>query len=233
MDGNRKYSKSLTFIEDALVASSRNAIDLVGAAEKLSVENYHAPCLSMSILALEEMGRAFLINDLLFAKSTTPKLDHFEKSLKNHNIKLQAVPMVSALWLQVAEFDLRYAAQDRFRRALKIGYENWKLAGQEVLDLAGEQNFAFLDKWKQSGFYVSLINGNKFQSPRDGVDPAISERVRRFSNLSAKNLDSAFSDGNLKRHIDKAKIIRSKFSDSDHQLFETEAEQMIGRLFDS
>lgn len=233
MAGNRKYSKSLSFIEDGFAACSRNAIDLVGAAEKLSAENYHAPCLSMSVLALEEMGKMFFIDGLLFAKSEGAKAEYFGKSLKSHNVKLAAVPMISALSVMVARSDPRFDKQEMFRRALAIGHENWKRAGQEVLDRAGQENFEFLDRWKQSGFYVSLINGNKFQSPRDGVDPGLSECVRTFAHMSATNLEFSFSDGNLKRYIEQARSIRSKLSDSDHQSLEDDAEQMIGWLFDS
>ena len=233
MTGNRKYSKSLSVIENGFAACLRNAIDLVGAAEKLSAENYHAPCLSMSVLALEEMGKMFFIDGLLLAKSEGAKVEDFGKSLKDHNLKLSAVPMISNLSMIVARSDPRFDKLEIFRRALAISHENWKRAGQEVLDLAGQENFEFLGRWKQSGFYVSLINGNKFQSPRDGVDPGLSDCVRTFADISAKNLEFSLGDGNLKRYIEQARSIRSEFSDSDHQFFEDNAEQMIGLLFDA
>jgi AbiV family abortive infection protein len=229
--GNRKYSKALSFIEDGFKACSRNAIDLTGAAETLSAERYYAPCLSMSVLALEEMGKMFFIDGLLFAKSDGTKAEYFGKSLKSHNVKLAAVPMISSLATIVARSDPRFNNLEIFRRALAMGHENWKQAGQEVLDLAGQENFEFLDRWKQSGFYVSLINGNKFQSPRDGVDPNLAECVRKFAQLSAANLEFAFSDGNLKRYMEQARAIRSKLSERDHQILEENTEEMIGWLF--
>lgn len=233
MPKNRKYNKSLYFIEDGFLACSKNALDLVGAAEKLSTENYHAQCLSLSVLALEEMGKMYFIDGLLFAKSDGMKSGYFSKSLRSHNVKLSAVPMISALSVMVARSDPRFDKLEIFRKALAIGHENWKLAGQEVLDLAGHENFEFLDRWKQSGFYVSLLNGNKFQSPRDGVDPALSECVRKFAQMSASNLEFAFSDGNLQRYMEQAKSIRSKLSEKDHQLLEENAEEMIEYLFGS
>lgn len=229
--GNRKYSKALSFIEDGFTACARNAIDLTGAAEKLSAEKYYAPCLSMSVLALEEMGKMFFIDGLLFAKSEGTKAEYFGKSLKSHNVKLAAVPMIPVLATMVARSDPRFDKLEIFRRALAMGHENWEQAGQEVLILAGHENFEFLDRWKQSGFYVSLINGNKFQSPRDGVDPNIAECVRKFAQLSAANLEFAFSGGNLKRYMEQARAIRSKLSEQDHHLLEENAEEMIGWLF--
>lgn len=231
MAEKRKYSQSLSFIEDGFAACSRNAIDLVGAAAKLSVENYFAPCLSMSVLALEEMGKMWHLDGLLFAKADGAKAKYFGKSLKSHNVKLEAVPMISALSVMVAGSDPRFNKQEIFRRALMIGNENWKQAGQEVLDLAGQENFEFLDRWKQSGFYVTLINGSKFQSPREGIDPIIAESVRKFANISATNLEFSLRDGNLKRYIEQARSIRSKLSDIDHQSLEDNAEKMISFLF--
>lgn len=229
--GNRKYSKALSFIEDGFTACSRNAIDLTGAAEKLSAEKYYAPSLSMSVLALEEMGKMFIIDNLLFAKSEGTKAEYFRKSLKSHNAKLAEVPMIAVLTTMVAQCDPRFNKPEIFRKALLIGLENWQQAGQEVLNLAGQENFEFLDGWKQSGFYVSLINGNKFQSPRDGVDPNLAECVRKFAQLSAANLEFAFSGGNLKRYMEQARAIRAKLSERDHQFLEENAEEMIGWLF--
>lgn len=230
---SRKYSKSLSFIEDGFAACSRNASDLVGAAEKLSIEKYHAQSLSMSVLALEEMGKMYFIDGLLFAKSEGQKSEYFAKSLKSHNVKLYAVPMISALSVMVARSDPRFEKDELFRKALAIGHENWKRAGQEVLDLAGQENFEFLDRWKQSGFYVSLVGGNKFQCPRDGIDPDLSECVRKFAQMSAANLEFAFADGNLKRYMAQARSIRSKLSEKDHHLLEENIEQMIEWLFGS
>lgn len=232
MAGDRKYSKSLSFIEEGFAACSRNAIDLTRAAEKLSAEKYYAPCLSMSVLALEEMGKMFFIDGLLFAKSEGTKAEYFGKSLRSHNVKLAAVPMIPVLATMVARSDPRFNELEIFRRALAMGHKNWEQAGQEVLDLAGQDNFEFLDRWKQSGFYVSLVNGNKFQSPRDGVDPNLAECVRKFAQLSAANLEFALGGGNLQRYIEQAKTIRSTLSERDHHFLEENAEEMIGWLFD-
>jgi hypothetical protein len=139
--------------------------------------------------------------------------------------------MISTIATMVARSDPRFNELEIFRRALAMGHENWEQAGQEVLDLAGQANFEFLDRWKQSGFYVSLINGNKFQSPREGVDPKLAECVRKFAQLSAANLEFALSDGNLKRYMGQARAIRWKLSERDHQILEEHAEVMIGWLF--
>jgi AbiV family abortive infection protein len=232
MSSKRKYSQSLSFIEDGFIACYQNSIDLVGAAERLFEADYHAPGLSISVLALKEMGKICYIDGILFAKSEDFKTKNFGKSLKSHNHKLAAVPMIGSVAVMVARSDPRFDEIEIFRRSLAIGHQNWRRAGKELLELSGQNDFEFLDHWKQSGFYTRLTNGSNFQSPRDVVDRNISECVRNFARISSENIDFALSGGNIQRYIEQAQLIRSKLSEADHQLLEDSAEEMIEWMFE-
>lgn len=233
MVSKRRYGRSLTFIEDGFEKCLCNVSDLVQAAESLLAAGSHAPALSLSVLALEEMGKMYFIDGLLFSRPDDHKVDYFNKSQKKHNIKLSAIPMISLLSTMIARCDPRFHTEDIFRTAIMIGHENWKKAGEEVLSLSGCSDFEFLDNWKQRGFYVGVIGGNKFQCPRDGVDKSLAEAVHRFAKMSASNLDFSLSGGNLKRYMEQARSIRSKLSENDHETLASYAGELVRQLFDA
>src|SRR5438552_10179215 len=75
----RRYAKSLEFIQAGFIACLQNARDLVAASKILMDSGYHAPALSLSVLALEEIGKVIAIDGLLF---TRPDSDRAAKSTK-------------------------------------------------------------------------------------------------------------------------------------------------------
>ena len=231
MSNNRKYGKGLAFVEAGFTACWCNADDLIRSADILLNGGFHAPALSLSVLALEEMGKLFLIDGLLYAKSDDHKSEYFQKGLRSHNIKLAAVTMISSLGVLVASSDPRFKKEDTFKIALRIGHENWKSARQKILDISGESDFQFLDAWKQNGFYVSLVNGNTLQQPKSAIDRSVVDAVYQFAEMSKKNLDFSLGNGNLQRHIERARLIRSKLTENAHIKLEEAAEALCIQLF--
>ena len=55
----RKYRNDLGFIEQGFRACWQNTQDLTNAAKHLLDNGLHAPALSLSVLALEEIGKRF------------------------------------------------------------------------------------------------------------------------------------------------------------------------------
>ena len=232
VSNNRKYGRGLQFVEEGFAECWSNADTLIHASELLLTGGFHAPSLSLSVLALEEMGKLFLIDGLLFAKQDDQKSEVFQKGQRSHNIKLAAIPMISAVTVHVASADPRFKFEREFKIALSIAHETWKASAQSVLNMAGEADFQFLDGWKQKGFYVSLVNGNSFRSPESVIDRSAAQSVFAFAKLSKGNLNFALSDGNLRRYIDRAWTIRSKLSESDHATLEEAATVICDQLFE-
>ncbi len=230
MSISRKYGRGLAFVEAGFTACWLNADDLIRSADILLNGGFHAPALSLSVLALEEMGKLSLIDGLLYARSDDHKSEYFQKGLRSHNIKLAAVTMISSLGVQVASTDPRFK-NEIFKTALRIGHENWKSARQRILDISGESDIQFLDGWKQNGFYVSLVNGNLLQPPRSVIDRSVVDVVYQFAEMSKKNLDFALGNGNLQRHIERARSIRSKLTEHAHVMLEETAEALCIELF--
>ena len=224
MAKKRSYGRGLAFVKAGFEACWTNANDLVRSGEILLNGDLHAPALSLSVLALEEMGKLFLIDGLLFANGVGDKSDIFQQGLRRHNIKLEAMTMISSLAVRVARTDPRFETDETFKVKLRIGHENWKCCGQNVLDIAGETDFQFLDGWKQKGFYVGVSNRNQLEPPMATIDRDVTDVVFRFAQISKINLDFALGNGNIQRYFDIAQSIRSKFSEEQHKILEEKAE---------
>jgi hypothetical protein len=99
-DEKRKYRNGVKFVCDAIWACGRNAVDLSSAATNALSAGNHALALSIAVLALEELGKATMIDGLLFAKAGDHKTKVFEDGHRRHPKKLERVPalhMCSAL----------------------------------------------------------------------------------------------------------------------------------------
>ena len=90
----RRYRNNLDFVEAGLCACWRNANELVAASKNLIDRGQHAPALSLSVLALEELGKMCAIDGLVFARSNDDKAQRFDKSLRGHDVKLAALQLL-------------------------------------------------------------------------------------------------------------------------------------------
>jgi len=79
-----KYRNKLEFVESAFEACWKNTNDLIAAAKLLLDKGLHGIALSTAVLALEELGKLFCIDGLLFARSDYYKAEAYAKSLKSH-----------------------------------------------------------------------------------------------------------------------------------------------------
>jgi AbiV family abortive infection protein len=226
----RNYRANLAFVESAFEACWRNAQDLVSGAKLLLDNERHAQALSLSVLALEELGKLFCIDGLLFARTDDHKAEAFAKSLKSHSVKLDALVLFPLLLGNLASVDPRYRTEARFAQALAISITDLKNRGNVVFSMLVNASFRSLDRWKQTGFYAQPT-GNTFIAPASAVTPEVANSVYELAWRAETTLDFVLKGGNLKRYINSARAARAKLTEADHQKLEEMGEAMFVALF--
>jgi AbiV family abortive infection protein len=225
----RNYRANLAFVESAFEACWRNAQALVGGAKLLLDNELHAQALSLSVLALEELGKLFCIDGLLFARTDDHKAETFAKSLKSHSVKLDALVLFPLLLGNLASVDPR-RTEARFAQALATSITDLKNRGNVVFSMLVNASFRTLDQWKQTGFYAQP-KGNTFTTPASAVTPEIANAVYELAWRAETTLDFLLKGGNLKRYIDSARLVRAKLTEADHRKLEEMGEAMFVTLF--
>ncbi len=226
----RNYRNNLELIEKGFIACWHNSQDLVKGAKLLFDNFLHAQALSLSVLALEELGKLICIDGLLFAHATGHKADRFAKSLKSHSQKLSAFEVFPFLLGNIAEIDPRYQTETGFKQALAIGLNDLKARGNQVMGMLGSGGFDDLDKWKQYGFYTQPRNST-FIKPNDAVSREVAEAVFMLAWRASSSLDFYLKKGNLERYIEFARNVRSKLTEAEHQEIERESKVIVDELF--
>jgi AbiV family abortive infection protein len=226
----RQYRNSLDFVEAGFVACWESAQDLVKGAKLLLDNGFHAQALSLSVLAVEEMGKLFCIDGLLYARSDDQKSSVFAQSLKSHSTKLSSIIPFPLLLSRVASVDPRYGVQERFHQTVAIAISDLKERGNRVLSLSEKATFQDLDIWKQSGFYAQPRDA-LFLKPNDAVKKVVAEAVYMFAWRAVTTLDFLLKGGNLKRYINCARSVRAKLSESEHQAIEEIGGKIAQELF--
>ena len=226
----RNYRNNRAFIEAGFNACWHNTQDLVKGAKVLLDNSLHPLALSTSVLALEELGKLFCIDGLLFARTDDHKAEAFAKSMKSHSIKLSALELVPLLLGHIASVDPRYRNEPRFGQALVVSISDLKERGNHVLSLLEGGSFHGLDQWKQSGLY-SQPRGNSFVTPADAVERQVAEAVYGLAWRASSTLDFLLKEGNLERYMTSARVLRSKLSEEDHRSIEAHATHVFTELF--
>lgn len=225
---SRHYRNSLEFIERGFRCCLQNVGDLTAAAEALLKDGLHAPAMSLSVLALEEVGKLVSLDGLLFADPKDDKSGRFKQSERDHDMKLRAV-LVSALFIQkYAEFDPRWKSEERFRKTIGISIVLLKNSGQQLLDDLVAPDFSPLDKWKQNGFYVRATESG-LQAPRESVTKPFAELVVIFVQQLAGTLKFVLNDAVIHDYFNMAMRVRKTLSEHDHKLLETIAQGYFGK----
>lgn len=226
----RNYRNNIEFVEAGFTACWHNSQDLVKGAKLLLDNSLHAQALSLSVLALEELGKLFCIDGILFAHATDHKAQTFAKSLKSHSTKLSALELFPLLLDKIASLDPRYKTDARFKQTMAISFSNLNERGNQVTSMLKSGTFDELDKWKQYGFYSQSKN-DTFIKPNDAVEPEVAEAVYMLAWRASSSLDFLLKQGNLDRYMAFARELRSKLSESDHQEIEQVSKRMLDDLF--
>lgn len=224
----RNYRNTLNFITDGFRASWGNAQDLVGASKILLDSGFHAQSLSLSVLALEELGKLFCLDGLLFAKEDEPKVKKFKKSLRDHSTKLSAFELFPLFLKNIASQDPRFEVEHKFRKALDISINDLLRLGNNVLDLINEDTFHSLDALKQAGFYAHPNEiTNIFLKPSQVINKDLALAIYELSWRASTTLDFLFKNDGLEKYIAKVEQFRSNLSEEDHQKLTQMAEELL------
>lgn len=231
MGKKQSYTSSMDVLEAGFIACWQNIRDLVASARLLKEHGKHAPALSLSVLALEEIGKLIALDGLLLAVQGDDKSKLQRKVSRSHKDKLLSLELFPFLLDGLSRRDPRYESEDRFRLAFSIGVKNLKDAGNTVMSLLGENSFTALDLEKQKGFYASLEQLSVV-APKDAVSKELSEAVCKFVELADGNLNFALKDGNLDRYLSVFRQVREKMSRQDHEEIQRIARDMAGEIFE-
>lgn len=226
----RNYRSNLDFVADAFRACLENSTQLVKASKLLLDSGHHALCLSLSVLALEELGKLFCVDGLLFARADDDRAKTFAKSLKSHSTKLSAIELFPMLLQNVASTDPRFGSEKRFHEAILISARDLKDRGNAVLELLGSEAFTGLDAWKQLGFYAQP-SGNTFRTPDQSIEPKLAESVYMLAWRASTTLEFLLKADNLERYVNAARSIRAAMTEADHQRLSEIAGEMVEQLF--
>jgi AbiV family abortive infection protein len=228
----RRYGKSLEFVRAGFLACLQNAKDLVAASKVLIDSGYLAPALSLSVLALEEIGKLIAIDGLLFARADSDRAGKAMKADRSHIVKLQALAVVDMMVAKTSLVDPRNCVEGPYATALAVILQQLEAAKHAVLDLLPGRDFQLLNRMKQEGFYVGT-DQEKFICPRDVVDPALSKAVYNFAWAAAGAMATVLSGDNLERYFDMAASIQSRSTEQSHQHDEFIGRQLTELMFDS
>ena len=198
MNSKRKYRNTLEFVEIGIQACSDNATDLTTASRIFLEHQLHAPAASLAILAIEELGKLFAIDGLLFARTDDHKAQAFSQSLRSHQAKFHLFGSFWRFLAHFASYDPRHQKDQPFDETIQTVINMLIKDGEAVLDRIGEETFAPLDILKQSGFYVTLSSGN-LVSPRNGVDPAFAQLLYDVAFRASSTLNFVLKGGTLQR----------------------------------
>lgn len=226
----RAYRNSLDFVKSAIAACRDSSRDLVSSAKLLLDAGQHAQALSLSVLALEEMGKLFSVDGLLLAQPKDYKSDAFGKSLKSHSAKLNAVGMLPLFIENIATIDSRYNTEPAFKQAVGIGVSDLKSRCLALMKALSADNFQPLDKLKQEGFYTHL-SGNGLVLPRTAVKPETAVAVHGLAWRLSSTIDFVLDDSSLERYMNFAARTRKGMSEADFKFVDAESDKYLRQLF--
>lgn len=226
----RSYHSKLKFIESAFVATSECATELTNAAKILLDNSQNALATSLSILAIEETGKFICIDGLLFSKQGDSKSERYKKSLKAHNVKLDAFIKIREL-LSIFIMDDPRRKEGSFVEQFNAGIIGIDKHARSLFNLLKCDDFLCLNGLKQSGFYAEAKN-NTFIKPNDAVTRNIAENVYLLASSATSTLELVIKDNNLERYLNQALSIREKLSEADFDELSKQIEAMFREPLD-
>lgn len=229
----RKARNDLLFVQSGFRACWRNSSDLVSAATTLLDAKHHGVGLSVSVLAMEEIGKMMFIDGLLFAKPGDQKDEAFRSGYRNHQWKLRALDLFPMFIRSLAMSDPRYDTEDHFRIAMTISLKNLNQERARVAEEIGlDCNLTELDNWKQQGFYAGLHeNKNTVLTPNEVIREDFARAVHTLAKRFTTSVDFLLKNGGIDRYFAQATSIRSALSELDHQMLEGMGKQYFERIF--
>jgi len=222
-----QYRNTPEFIVAAIEACWQNASTLSAEAHGTLSRGNHALALSLAVLSLEEIGKLIMADGLLFARAGDERSKRFEKGLKSHKSKLDALEVFPLYIQTIATLDPRYFSEKRFRHSMEITLRtDEKLRADLAARLGVDSTYTALDSWKQKGFYVHAGDGGSMRTPPKAIPVELAQMVVLLSRRLVGSLDFLFRD-NLGRYGALAAKLRNEASDSDRRVLRESIEALL------
>ena len=207
-----KYIYPLNYLEDGFKRMPIATRDLVDASNVLLNQKAYAPALSLSIIALEECGKIFILDSLLFLRDK--ENNYFKKSSISHKDKLVALQFSIPLLLNISKYDKRFKdakTKRRFETAIRIGLKNLHEQYVELREKMPDSDIRQLDMMKQRGFYTDFYD-NRFRTPSEGAEPEITFLANKLANSFIGNIEFIMNKEAVGGYLSFAKKIRGTLS---------------------
>jgi AbiV family abortive infection protein len=188
--------------------------------------------MSIGVLALEELGKATMIDGLLLAKPGDYKTEMFEKGHRQHPVKLMRIPGIHLWALVIARLDPRWGGNDPFQQAVAISVDRDREVMKEVLaQLGSTEGFSALDSWKQRGFYVNASSGGSPQAPASAVPKDLATSVVLLARRLATLVDFVIRE-NYERYEQFGQTARKTMTEADHEEMQNAATNMVAEIIE-
>jgi len=221
--------KPTEFIGDVVEACWSNAVQLVESAKQVKAQGRNGLAISLSVLALEEIGKLHIVDGLLFAKPGDERSDLYEKGFRKHTIKLKVLDLFPLMLTYLCTFDPRYASEQRFRLTLAIVVDQYKRDRIALAPWLGPAcDLVELDRWKQKGFYVHVDERNHVARPSE-IDEKMAAAVLQLAIRIVDAVNFVMKD-NMARYRQRIKALREKLTEDQHAKIKADALKVIGPL---
>lgn len=223
------YRNSIDVIGDGVESCWNNAVKIIDAARLLKLHGHNGLCLSLSVLALEEIGKLILIDGLLFAKSNDKRSKLFEKGYRDHKNKLSALDVFPLLINYLANFDSRYNKEESFKLTLLIGIDQYKKKKLALTKWIGAKcDLQNLDTWKQKGFYTHYNAEGSFVSPTE-IEQDFSDAIFQLANHIVDGVNFLLKD-NIIKYKENVRLWREKLGDQQILEIHQYAKQLFNEM---
>lgn len=216
-EGNkRRFRNTSEQVVCAVEACLRNSVELGRAASEQLAANRPGLAVALTVLALEEIGKLLITDGLAFARPGDERAKKFEDALRSHRTKLEVLDLFPFAVPYFAQFDRRYATEERFTQAIAISLYHTKSSRDELQKWLGDNwSFQDLDRWKQKGFYAHLSNGVTLMAPNDAIDQEFAETLVKFGNVLINFVDFPLRNS-FDRYREMLDSVRSSWSEAEY-----------------
>jgi AbiV family abortive infection protein len=209
-----KYTRSEKALISGYSKIRDTALELYKSAKILKEYGNITQSTSLSVLALEECGKLFLFDSLLFSTKNDEYEATFRKCFGSHVSKIDALQFFPMLLVKFGKADPRYKNNSQFRSNVDTELPKAVMIFREMRDHLDSCDLRNIDKIKQNCFYSSLSN-NGFATPSDAICAEDHERIFNCIEAYSHLLDEIISDRAINHQINMARSVRGFMTAED------------------
>jgi len=224
------YENPIEFIADGVEACWLNAVDLVESAKQMKEQGRNGLAVSLCVLALEEIGKLYMVDGLLFAKPGDERSDLYEKGFLSHAFKLKVLDLFPIMLQYLWAFDPRYLCEERFRVTLAIVVDQYKHDRMALAPWLGTAcDLVQLNRWKQKGFYVHVDEKNLLVRPSE-VDEKLAATLLQLAIRIVDAVNFVMKE-NIGQYRERMGELRQKLTDAQQDEIRKQAQRIVEKLF--